>query len=222
MFHPTYTCMRATAPITITGKADDPQWAAAEVAELTDPITGNPHGQPTTARLLYDDTYLYAAFHAVDTYVWGTFTERDEPIFTEECFEFFICPSNRMRQYYEINVSPRNTVFDTFLLNGNTALGEWKIQSFVPYTCAGLITKTYVDGDLNVPGGARGWSAEYAIPFTSIIGHDHIVPEPGDAWKMNLYRIDQPEKGTYVHYAWATIGKIDFHAPMFFGTMRFA
>jgi len=222
MFHPTYTCASVDRDLNLTGKIDDPLWEKAEIAPLTHPVTGAPQAMRTEARLLYNAQYLYLSYFCEDDYVWGTFTERDSQIFTEECVEAFICPSGKMRQYYEINVSPLNTVFDTFLLNANMHLGEWKILSFVNYQCAGLQTKTFVDGSLGVPGGAKSWSVEYAIPFTSLIGHDHIVPEPGDEWKMNLYRIDSPTPGQYIHFAWGTIGQIDFHAPQYFGTLRFA
>ena len=136
--------------------------------------------------------------------------------------EAFICPSGRFRQYYEINVSPRNTVFDSFVLNGRQEEGRRLIDSFVDYTCADLITRVYVDGELGVKGGARGWSVEYALPHGSLIGNDHLVPEPGDTWRLNLYRIDSYEENVLDLYAWAEVGKRDFHRPWCFGTLVFA
>lgn len=219
MFHPTYDCHRVTRPLHITGMLDDRLWAQAPAAPLTDPLTGEPKRYQTTARLLYDDTYLYLGFTCEDHYVWGTFTEHDAPIFIQECVEAFICPSGKMRQYYEINVSPLNTVFDALIFNSTPEGGERRVVTY-PYTCEGLITRTHVDGELGVPG-ARGWSAEYAIPFLSLIGGDHLVPEPGDTWLLNLYRIDSEKENDLDLYAWGTIGKLDFHFPWAFGTLRF-
>ncbi|MHB9131715.1 MAG: carbohydrate-binding family 9-like protein [Armatimonadota bacterium] len=221
MLHPTYLCNRIERDLVLTGTVDDPLWQTAEAASLTDPVTGAPKQYATTARMLYNERYLYIGFTCEDQYVWGTYTERDAQIFSEECVEAFICPSGCYRQYYEINVSPLNTVFDAYILNGGMPDIERSMVSFTDYTCEGLITKVHIDGELSVPG-ARGWSVEYAIPHSALIGHEHLVPEPGDTWRINLYRIDSLERNELDLYAWATLGKNDFHLPWDFGTLRFA
>jgi hypothetical protein len=76
---------------------------------------------------------------------------------------------------------------------------------------------------MDVLGGTSGWSVEYAIPFTSLIGPDNLYPQAGDVWRMNLCRISSPKHGNdHRYYSWATIGKVDFHLPWTFGTLRFA
>ena len=198
------------APLTLTGKVDDPLWATANVDLLVDTVTGLPGPQRTEVRLLYDDTNLYIAFSCVDNYVWGTLTKRDSKIFNEECVEAFLCTSGKLRQYYEINVSPLNTIFDAIVLNGrNEVGGDRDFSTLVKYECAGLVTKVFVDGELGVVG-ARGWSAEYSIPFMSVIGHDNVVPEPGDEWRINLYRIDMHERKKQILSAWSPTGERDF------------
>jgi len=206
--------------LAISGHVDDPWWAEAPAVSLGDPVTGAPGKFNTTAKLLYNARYLYIAFQCEDDYVWGTYTEHDDPIWKQECVEAFICPSGKMRQYYEINVSPRNTVFDSYILNGRGEDGHAGYCPFFNYTCEGLITKVHIDGELGVKG-ARGWSAEYAIPHASLIGHDHLVPEPGDVWRLNLYRIDSYEENKLDLYAWAEVGKRDFHRPWHFGVLVF-
>ncbi len=217
---PVYLCNRVSRPLTLTGKVDDPLWQHADAASLGDPVTGEPLKYRTTVRLLHDETYLYIGFECEDEYVWGTYTERDSSIFGEECVEAFICPSGKIRQYYEINVSPRNTVYDGYVLNASTP-EKRDIFSFVDYTCQGLMTRIHIDGELGVPG-AKGWSAEYAIPFLSIIGSDNLVPVPGEEWRINLYRIDSEKRGELDLYAWSPPGKRDFHIPWQFGVLRFA
>ncbi|MHB9025390.1 MAG: carbohydrate-binding family 9-like protein [Armatimonadota bacterium] len=218
---PVYHCRRIERDLQVTGRIDDPLWGQAEIAVLGDPVDGSPKHYRTEARLLYNATYLYIAFSCEDAYVWGTYTERDAPIFSEECVEVFISPSGKVRQYYELNVSPRNTVFDALILNGAVPDGERNFRSFLEYTCEGMITEVHIDGQLGVPG-ARGWSAEYAIPHTSIIGADHVIPAPGDEWRINLYRIDSLERDELDLYAWSPPGKEDFHVPWRFGTLRFS
>ncbi len=126
-----------------------------------------------------------------------------------------------VRQYYEINVSPRNTVFDAYILNGRPWNGpRTNFRGLKDYTCDGLVTKVHVEGPLDAPG-AKGWSAEYAIPFASLVGPEHLAPRPGDRWRMNLFRIDSPEKGKLELYSWSPTEANDFHRPWRFGTLVF-
>ena len=218
---PTYHCPRITRDLALTGRVDDPLWADAPVITLSDPVTGATPNKRTEVRLLYNTTYLYIAFTGEDDYVWGTYTERDSPIFSEECVEAFICPSGKLRQYYELNVSPRNTVFDAVILNGRNEDGSnRRLTVMENFTCEGLITRVHIDGELGVPG-AKGFSIEYAIPFLSLIGHDHLIPEPGDEWRCNLYRIDSQQPGKLTLYAWSPPGIPDFHIPWRFGRLVF-
>jgi len=68
---------------------------------------------------------------------------------------------------------------------------------------------------------AKGWSAEYAIPFAAIIGSDNLAPQPGEEWRINLYRIDSPEPGHLEYCAWSPTGANDFHRPWRFGVLKF-
>ena len=218
---PVYICRKIDRDLVITGKADDALWHTAYVAELRDATTGMPGRFATVARLLYNERFLYISFQCKDDYPWGTFTDRDDPIYEEECVEAFLCPSGKTRQYYEINVSPRGTIFDAFILNGRPLGGDRvHFQGLKEFTCEGLEIKVFVDGKLN-QRGAEGWSAEYAIPFTSLPGADENPPRPGTEWRMNLFRIDAPQRDRPEFYAWSIPGAADFHRPWRFGTLRF-
>ena len=221
MLIPTYHCRPIDRDLNLTGKADDPLWRQAEVIHLNNPIDGQPGRYRTTARMLYSARCLYIAFECDDEYIWGTLTEHDAAIFGEECVEAFICPSGKMRQYYELNVSPRNTVFDAFILNGRPTTGEWtNFRAWKEFSCDGLVTRVWVNGELGKQG-ARGWSAEYAIPFAAIIGSDNLAPQPGEEWRINLYRIDAPQPKHLEYYAWSPTGANDFHRPWRFGVLKF-
>ena len=221
MRHPSYLCKRIERDLDISGKVDDPLWATAETARLNNPCNGEPGNFKSTAKLLYNDRYLYIAFECEDDYAWGTHTERDAPIWKQECVEVFICPSGIIRQYYEINVSPRNVVYDSFVLNGSAADGPRNMISFEAYNTPGMVTKVHIDGELGVKG-AKGWSAEYAIPHSALIGNMHLTPQSGDEWRLNLYRIDSYEEGKLDLYSWAEVEIRDFHRPWMFGTLIFA
>lgn len=218
---PIYRCPRIDRDLRLTGQADDPLWQRAEAVPLNKPTDGKPGRYRTTARMLHNARHFYLGFECEDEYVWGTLTEHDSEIYTEECVEAFICPSGKVRQYYEINVSPRNTVFDTFILNGRAENGgRGDFRSWKEYTCDGLLTMVHIQGELGVRG-ARGYSVEYAIPFSSLVGADNLEPQPGDTWRINLYRIDSPQPRQLEYYAWSPTGANDFHRPWCFGTLVF-
>jgi hypothetical protein len=216
-----YTCHRIDREITVTGKIDDPLWKVADAIYLVDVETGKNPEQHTEVRLLYSGTRLYVAFHCQDDYIWGTYDQRDSPIYHEECVEVFLNPAGSDHQYYEINVSPKNTVFDACILtnrvNQKEAEGFTGLTDFDP----AMTTKVHIEGELGIPGKGKYWSVEYAIPFCELFGAPNPVPVPGDQWRMNLYRIDSPEKGEPGYYAWNPTGKIDFHRPWKFGILRF-
>lgn len=219
---PLYVCNRVARPLVLTGKIDDPLWQTAMLAHLHDARTGAPARFATTVRALYDDEYLYLAFTCEDDYVWSTITAHDGPIYDEECVEVFLNPANAAHQYYEINVSPRNVVFDACILNARTpeqpyagflGLKEWNVE--------GLRTAVHVEGELNQPNQAKSWSAEFAIPFRALIGAPQMPPEHGEEWRINFYRIDTPHGTKSELYAWSTTVLPTFHLPWRFGRMRF-
>jgi hypothetical protein len=219
---PEYSCKKVDREIKITGKLDDPLWQDAGSVTLPDAITGESGRFLTEVRALYNDDYLYVGFRCEDDYAWGTVTERDGPIWNEECVEVFLNPANVAHQYYEINVSPKNVIFDSVILNRRTA--DKPDETFIgleTWNPEGLVTATSIDGEADQPGKARGWSAEYAIPLDELIGATNTPPRSGDRWRVNFYRIDSPQKDQREHYAWSQTGKAAFHLPWRFGTLKF-
>lgn len=219
---PIYLCPRIHNPLAINALTRDTQWDMAPAVYLMDAITGAPGRFATEVRALYDDTFLYVTFDCEDDYVWGTVTEREGPIWEEECVEIFINPANAPHQYYEINISPKGTIFDACILNPRTptqrdlaftGLPEWDVVD--------LQTSVAIRGEADQPGQAESWRAVFAIPHVALIGAPNYPPQPGDAWRINFYRIDSPEKGQRDHYAWSAPGIAAFHRPWDFGVLQF-
>lgn len=219
---PLYVCKKISSDFSLTGKLDHPAWQQAAAVPLVDAVTGQPGRYKTDVRLLYSDHYLYVGFYCEDDYIWGTITERDGPIYDEECIEVFLNPADTRHQYYEINLSPQNVVYDANVLNGRTpenAFGKFVAQP--QWHLENLTTAVWIDGQLNEPGNARSWTAEYAIALADLYGAPHIPPLPGDTWRVNFYRIDSPQKDQREHYAWSPTGRAAFHLPWKFGYLKF-
>jgi hypothetical protein len=218
---PVYPCKKTDNEITLTGRIDDPSWEKAEAINLVNNSTGETAKQITEARLLYTESSLYVAFYCEDDYIWGTMEERDDPIYEEECVELFINPSCSKHQYYEINVSPKNTLFDACILNNRQPQREKEKFTVLTGFNPTIRTEVHVEGEFGIPGKGNFWTVEYAIPFSELFGAPNPVPHPGDRWRLNLYRIDAPSKGNKRYYAWSPTGKINFHLPWKFGILQF-
>ena len=92
-------------------------------------------------------------------------------------------------------------------------LGQWD--------CLGLRTAVHVEGEVNARKGTdKYWNCEMAIPFREMHAAANIPPQPGDCWRVNLYRIDRGARGDE-DSAWSPVGD-DFHAPERFGDLVFA
>ena len=219
---PEYVCKKISYSLELTGKMDDPLWEEAESLTLLDAITGKPGKFSTQVRVLYNKNYLYVGFQCQDDYIWGSVTERDDPIWNEECVEVFLNPASCGHQYYEINVSPKNVVFDACIINSRTPQNSTaKFQSLKEWNLDDIHTATHVDGKTDIQGKAKSWTAEFAIPFAELYGAPNIPPKVGDVWRVNFYRIDSPEKNQIEHYAWSKTERPAFHLPWRFGYLKF-
>jgi hypothetical protein len=218
---PVYQCKLIKREIQISGKIDDPAWEEASKIRLVDNVSGEQADQLTEVRILYSGTTLYISFFSEDDYIWGTHNRRDSPIFNEECVEVFLNPGNSNHQYFEINVSPRNTLFDACILsNRNEEKGKEKFIGLTEFNPE-IRTLVHIEGEFGKPGKGCHWSVEYAIPFTELFGAANIIPQTGDQWRMNLYRIDCTREGISRYYAWSPTGIVDFHQPWKFGILEF-
>ena len=219
---PTHAVTRIDRDLVLSGKADDPGWQQAAVITLADADTGKPPRLATTVRLLYNRKYLYVAYACAADTLRATLTKRDDPLYTEDVVETFLAPSGSFRGFYEIEVSPLGTILDSYQLSSSLPDGSYRKLYFnQAYTCTDLLTKVFVDGVLNQPHAAKSWSVEMAIPFTSIVGRDNIVPNPGDRWRANFCRIDYTAPGKPAFSSWSSLGGHDFNRSYRFGWVEF-
>jgi len=219
---PKYLCKKITTDLNLTGKLDDPHWKKAEPIKLVDAIHGRAGRFRTEVRALYNDKFLYVGFFCEDDYIWGTKTERDTEIWNEECVEVFLNPASVKHQYYELNVSPKNIIYDTVILNNRTIEKPYdKFIGFPQWDAEGMKTAVHVKGELDKPGAGTSWTAEYAIPFDILFGASNIPPKAGDIWRAGFFRIDSPQPEKREHYAWVKTEREAFHLPWLFGYLEF-
>lgn len=219
---PTYLCRRITGEIQINGKLDEEDWRGAEEVRLLNNSGDGEFLSPkTTAKMLWDEKYLYVAFVAEDSDIFATMTKRDDHLWTEEVVEVFV---GREDIYVEIEVSPLNTLFDaTIDLRGQKGRPTFDVDAAAKANFD-IRHRVIMRG----PPSKRkdkddSWTVELAIPHTALKGIQRIPPKSGDAWRINLYRIDKSivdGRDTTAAGAWSPT-KGWFHNPPRFGRVVF-
>lgn len=120
--------------VVIDGRLDDPAWSNAVSTPIFGEIaTGLAPRFGVWAKLLWDETNLYMAFHVEDTNVWAYKTIRDDPMggqkvglisgvdgvqtagwgpYDESFIKIYIDADGDGRNYIEMHVNPLNKVCD--------------------------------------------------------------------------------------------------------------
>jgi hypothetical protein len=197
-------------------QADLSTWVWDEVPPLP-PFTladgSGPARQQTVTRVCYDDQALYVRFDCQDEDIWGTYTQRDEPLYDEEVVELFLAPgAEDPVSYYEIEVSPNGVLFDAQVYNPTSQRADMQVG--LDWDCPGIRWEARRDD------AARHWWATLVVPWSA-------VAPPGDLpiiWRANFYRIERPRSAEAEFSCWSpTLTQpADFHKPAYFGRLILA
>ncbi len=212
--------------ITIDGKLDDEGWKkVAKTGRLGDTRGGEQNAGETWAKVTRDDTHLYVAFFGEDKDAWGELDKRDADTWTQEVFELFIDPDGDAKNYLELQITPRGTLFDARFAD-KLGRGQGTRQEQIDNARAwngNIEFAAHVDGTLNNHADQdKSWSAEFKIPFADVPGG---APNNGASWRVNFYRFDAPrdadgKPGRQVAWAWSPpLGS--FHNVDRYGSLRF-
>ncbi len=216
---PTYTAHRARGPVAVDGQLDEAAWSSAPAVHLVETLTGAAPSYATRARLLWDDAALYVAFDCEDDLVWARPRRHDDDaIYEDEVVELFLDPSGVGRDYAELEVSPANVRFDARFAHPRSDLSTALAWS------SGLRSAVAVQGEITrgdePPRAARRWTAELAVPWSSLTGRP---PRVGQRWRMNLYRLETHNlRGVQEGSGFSAPLRGDFHALDRFGWLELA
>ena len=215
---PSYDCVYVKNRIQIDGRLDDPEWREAAPISLVSTDTGRAPTKLTVARMLWTDAFLYVGFECEDEDIQAKMRHADDDLWLEEeVVEVFFSPGENLLEYLEFEVNPLNARIDLHCV-ASSPDGDVKVCD-KEWNCTGWFSAVAVDGTLNdADDKDQGWSCEIAFPFASVCPGRRI--RLGDAWRLNLYRINKVSEG--VEYsAWSPTGAINFHVPGKFGECRF-
>lgn len=188
----------------VVADVNAPAWQRVTPVALRETATGAAPKQATDLRVAVSGADLRVLFDCQDDDVWATKTVHDEPLYNEEVVEVFLDPVGDLECYFEIELNPLNTVLDLVLRKSPSGL-----KKETAWHCEGLRTA--------VQRTARGWTAELAIPFESLMPGSAQMP----SWRANFTRIDRPRGVPRELSAWSPTGLALFHVPERFGFLRF-
>jgi hypothetical protein len=169
-----YRATRATGPILVDGRMDDPAWRRANVIDrLTqvEPENGTPSAFRTEFRILFDSTRLYLGIIAWDTAgkagVRVQDLRRKFDFFANDLAGIVIDPLHDGRNSVSFQTNPYGAQRELQIFDGEIFNREWE---GVWRTRAEMTDS--------------GWTAEIAIPWQTL-----RYRNDGQPWNMNLLRI---------------------------------
>jgi len=210
---PRAEAIKTLDPPVIDGRLDDECWRNARRIEgfvWADGIE-KPH-EPTEAYLLWDDRNLYIGIKCYESHmdtIKISNTKTDHEVWDDDMVQIFIDTTpDTEEHYYHIAVNPIGTVFDQEIDRADVA--KRKTEK------SGLGVKWNSDGLFDTDMRSESWSVEAGIPFSAL----KAKPEGGDAWRFNLYRVEQ-RRGEYTYWSPTYASEKWPHVPARFGELVF-
>jgi hypothetical protein len=224
-----YTAERRIDTIVLDGKINEASWYNASTTSVFTVWDGSPAPASlwTTARMIWDDQYLYIAFDCSDQDVYATYTNRDARLWEQDNYELFVTVPGTTG-YVEAEGSPKGIIWDGIFTNIFQGPGQ-------SYTITNLQVASQVKGTLNNSSDQdTGFTAEMRLPFAVIYqGNPGGHPVHGTQLRLNLNRINwntpvtqggPGATGSDTYYAWSPVpgASVSFHRPDKFGTVTFS
>ena len=194
---PVVTAHKILVAPELDGALDDKSWRQAPV--IAGFIQADGGGFPDVRTKVMvawtkDALYLGMRGHELDmNTLRATATERDGPVWDDDCIKLFIDPKHNHQNWFELVCNTEGICFDQFKQEGGESWdAEWSVacQKFDKY-----------------------WEAEIMIPF-AIFGE---APRTGTVWGFNIGR-DSTASGQRIEWS-CTYG--DVHSPNRFGDLIF-
>ncbi|HVI00713.1 MAG TPA: carbohydrate-binding family 9-like protein [Enhygromyxa sp.] len=196
---------------TLDGALDEAIWQR-EGAVLVHSRTGEPAddidaklGGATEVWFAWDREHLYVAASLPDRDLYAPHQNRDDPLYRDEAFEVFIAGDASGKNYLEHQVSPRNVQFDArfpqYRKGDEQWDGTWR-------------SAVQLDGELERRGGDRRWTVELAFSWAELCKRSSVrcPPKPDMTLRVNVFRLDKPDRRTQVGLALSPTIEPDFHA----------
>lgn len=173
--------------IVVDGKLDEPAWSRAEPATdfiQQEPDAGRPASERTEVRILYDEKNVYIGIRAFDSepkLIAARELRRDAAFDNDDKVEILLDTNHDLRDAYRFVVNPLGTQQDALITDeGKDVNLAWNAR----WTSEARIDE-------------KGWTAELAIPLTSLRLHDGAP-----TWGFNVSRTIRRRNEESLWTAW--------------------
>jgi hypothetical protein len=169
--------VRTSEVILIDGRLDEEAWSAAPVLDhftQRDPIEGEPVSERTEVRILYDTERLYFGIRCFDRrpdLIIANEMRRDVFLRNNDCIEVTLDTFLDHRTAFQFSTNPLGAQRDG-LITAERMMEEQNWDWNGVWENASRID-------------SLGWTAEIAIPFTTL----RFVPDSDEPWGLNIARI---------------------------------
>ena len=215
---PVYEIRRASGPITIDARLDEPAWRAVPTAgPFQFPWFKTGDREQTDARLLWDDDHLYVSWYCHDKHISAFITQRHGPVSQDDCVEIFLSPNPaKARNYYTFEINAIGTILNRCRTDWWTGPPTWEPEGVrCRTTYSGMAEKREAAADDH-------WVVELAVPLRNFaLDAAHTPPHPGDTWRLNLNRTGGITNKQSSMWSPVAPPNHSFHTPESFGTVRF-
>ena len=217
--NPGIVSVKTDEPMVIDGQLSESVYQKAYKVFLKNSMDKKVISDPayeTFAQVCHNEEYLFIAFSCKDKDIHSSFTKRDEYLWKEEVIEVFIDTDSKPNNYIELEVSPRNVLFDSYIVNPK----EIDVPATIKFDLKDIKTAVAVKGTVNKRNDDdQWWTVEMALPLKEMVADYSPDKLPAYSWKINFYRIND-DKSPLKFMAWSpTQGS--FHQPDKFGTIIF-
>lgn len=183
-----YAVSQNQSPLTLDGNLTEADWQTAPVMPIHYHRLERVEGKPATVRLLWDKTYLYAAFDVPDTNIIAPQLKRDGEVWTTDCIELFLVPDLKARDYWEIEINASGSIYDGLC---HKYTDRWGSKMQVEKSMEGLQFAINVRGTMNQTNDIdEGYTVEIAIPLKELPNFPQN-PAIGDRIYALLCRVDR-------------------------------
>lgn len=217
---PRYAIRHTQTRITIDGKLNENDWKNAKsVGDFHFPWWNEGKKEQTDAKLLWDDKNLYVSFRCQDAHIAGTRTERDSPVYKDDCVEVFTAPNpDHPNHYFNIEMNVRQAFLDQHHPDGP------RVKLKEQWNAKGIKIAVTIDGTLNDDSDTdKEWILEAAIPLENFaVIAKNTPPKPGDVWHLNLNRLGGNTNPQFSQWSPGKTERPSFHEPQYFGRVIFA
>ncbi|HEY5749168.1 MAG TPA: carbohydrate-binding family 9-like protein [Chryseolinea sp.] len=204
--------VKPTKDFEITGTGDAVAWKDADWLTLTQRQGSKSYS--TQAKLLYSGQGIYVLFHCDDEKISATNKEDFTDLWKEDVMEFFFWTDESSPLYFEYEISPLNYELALLIPNYDGQFLGWR-----PWHYEGdRKIKHLVTTGKDAAGKVASWTAEIFVPYKLLQPLQHVPPQKGTRWRMNMYRVDFDDGRSA--WSWNKV-KTNFHDYKNFGVMLF-